>query len=132
MQDQLTIAPLINLLKDICSLVRIRAAYALGKNTSPDAVGALIELLKQDWNGFVRKDIVWALGNGGDRRALNPLIHAVKTDILAVRLWAVSSLAQIAKLEYEDLIATIVPLIEGLRQDCMAAVRGNCAWAIAF
>lgn len=94
LQDQLAIVSLINLLKDICSLVRIRAAYALGKNTSPDAVGALIELLKQDWNGSVRKDIVWAVGNGGDRRALNPLIHAVKTDILAVRLWAVSSLAQ--------------------------------------
>ncbi|BAP17248.1 HEAT repeat domain-containing protein [cyanobacterium endosymbiont of Epithemia turgida] len=130
LQDQRAIAPLINLLKDICPLVRISAAYALGKNTSPDAVGALIEILKQDWNGSVRKGIVWALGNGGDRRALNPLIHAVKTDISAVRLWAVSSLAQIAKLEYEDLIATIAPLIEGLRQDCMAAVRGNCAWAI--
>lgn len=130
LQDQRAIAPLIDLLNDICPLVRVSAAYALGKNTSPDAVEALIELLKQDWNGYVRKGIVWALGNGGDRRALNPLIHAVKTDISAVRLWAVSSLAQIAKLEYEDVIAAIAPLIEGLRHDCVAAVRGNCAWAI--
>ncbi|MGP0129001.1 MAG: HEAT repeat domain-containing protein [cyanobacterium endosymbiont of Rhopalodia musculus] len=130
LQDQRAIAPLIDLLNDICPLVRVSAAYALGRNTSPDAIGALIELLQQDWNGYVRKGIVWALGNGGDRRALNPLIHAVKTDISAVRLWAASSLARIAKLEYEDVIATIAPLVEGLRQDCVAAVRGNCAWAI--
>ena len=130
LQDQRAIAPLIALLNDVCPLVRVCAAYALGKNTSHDAVGALIELLKQDWNGYVRKGIVWALGNGGDRRALNPLIHAVRTDISAVRLWAASSLARIAKLEYEDVIATIAPLIEGLRQDCVAAVRSNCAWAI--
>lgn len=130
LQDQRAIAPLINLLNDVCPLVRVSAAYALGKNTSPEAVGALIELLEQDWNGYVRKGIVWALGNGGDRRALIPLIHALKTDISAVRLWAASSLAQIAKLEYEDVVAAIAPLIEGLRRDSVAAVRSNCAWTI--
>ncbi|WP_124975622.1 HEAT repeat domain-containing protein [Aphanothece sacrum] len=130
LQDERAIPALIQLLKDACPLVRVSSAYALGRNTSSEAVEALIDLLQTDWNGYVRKGIVWALGNGCDRRTLSPLIHALKTDISAVRLWAASSLAQIAKLEYEDVIATIPPLIEGLRRDSVAAVRSNCAWAI--
>ncbi len=130
LQDERAILPLIALLKDVCPLVRVSTAYALGRNTSPDAVEALIELLKTDWNGYVRKGIVWALGNCHDRRAVNPLLHALKTDISAVRLWAASSLAQVAKLEYASVIAAVPPLIEGLRRDPMAAVRSNCAWAV--
>ncbi|MDJ0601104.1 MAG: HEAT repeat domain-containing protein [Crocosphaera sp.] len=131
LQDPRAIAPLIQLLDDICPLVRVSAAYALGRNTSPEAVSALIDLLGREWNGYVRKGIVWALGNGNDRASVQPLIHALRTDIPAVRLWAASSLAQIAKLEYEDAIAAMAPLIEGLRRDLVAAVRGNCAWAIS-
>ena len=130
LKDERAIAPLINLLQDVCPLVRVSAAYALGKNTNLESVTALISLLENDWNGYVRKGIVWALGNCGDRRALSPLIHALKTDISAVRLWSASSLAQIAALEYEDVIIALPPLIEGLRQDGVAAVRSNCAWAI--
>lgn len=128
--EQRSIPYLIELLKDICPLVRVSAAYALGRNTSPEAVPPLIELLAQDWNGYVRKGIVWALGNSNDRRALQPLIHALKTDISAVRLWSASGLAQIGKLKYEDAIAAIPPLIAGLRKDITAAVRSNCAWAL--
>ena len=130
LEDSRAIAPLVQLLDDICPLVRVSAAYALGRNTSPEAVSALIELLGRDWNGYVRKGIVLALGNGSDRSSIAPLIHALRTDISAVRLWAASSLAQIAKQEYEDAIAAMPPLIEGLRRDSVAAIRGNCAWAI--
>lgn len=130
LEEPRSIPPLIQLLKDDCPLVRVSAAYALGRNTSSDAVETLIELLKYDWNGYVRKGVVWALGNSNDRRALQPLITALKTDISAVRLWAASGLAQIAKLEYEDVIIAIPPLIESLRKDSMAAVRSNCAWSI--
>ncbi|MDJ0731324.1 MAG: HEAT repeat domain-containing protein [Crocosphaera sp.] len=130
LQDPRAIPLLIQLLDDICPLVRVSAAYALGRNTNPEAVSALTDLLGRDWNGYVRKGIVWALGNGSDRAGVQPLIHALRTDISAVRLWAASSLAQIAKLEYEDAIAAMAPLIEGLRRDSVAAVRGNCAWAI--
>lgn len=129
-RDARAIAPLIQLLGDGCPLVRVSAAYALGRNSSPDAVSPLIELLAGDWNGYVRKGIVWALGNCGDRRAFQPLLHALKTDISAVRLWAASSLAQIAKLHYEDVIAAIPLLIASLRNDPVAAVRSNCGWAI--
>lgn len=122
--------PLIELLKDDCPLVRVSTAYALGRNTSSEAVEPLIDLLREDWNGYVRKGIVWALGNSRDRRALQPLIHTLKTDISAVRLWAASALAQIATIEYEDVITAMPPLIEALRRDSIAAVRSNCAWAI--
>ena len=129
-EDARSIPLLIQLLEDKCPLVRVSVAYALGRNTNSDAVTSLIELLKYDWNGYVRKGIVWALGNSSDRRALQPLINALKTDISAVRLWAASGLAQIAKLDYEDVITSLPPLIEGLRRDVMSAVRSNCAWSI--
>jgi HEAT repeat protein len=121
---------LVRLVGDICPLVRVSAAYALGRNPSHQAVEPLIRVLQEDWNGYVRKGAVWALGNCGDRRALPVLIHALKTDISAVRLWAASSLAQVAKLNYSDVITALPPLIEALRGDVIAAVRSNCAWSI--
>ena len=130
LEEPRSIPWLIKLLKDECPLVRVSSAYALGRNTSSEAVEPLIELLKYDWNGYVRKGVVWALGNSSDRRALQPLIDALKTDISAVRLWAASGLAQIAKLNYEDVIIAIPPLIESLRKDSTSAVRSNCAWSI--
>jgi HEAT repeat protein len=130
LQEERAIPHLIQLLADVCPLVRVSAAYALGRNTHVDAVSPLIQLLENDWNGYVRKGVAWALGNCRDRRALYPLIHALRTDISAVRLWSASSLAQIASLGYEDVLVTLPPLIEGLRRDSMGAVRSNCAWAI--
>jgi HEAT repeat protein len=130
LQDSRAIPHLIHLLQDICPLVRVSAAYALGRNTSPDAVEPLIAVLEEDWNGYVRKGAVWALGNCRDSRALKPLLRALKGDISAVRLWAASSLSQIAKLAYGDVIATIPFFIESLRRDPVSAVRSNCAWAV--
>ncbi len=129
-QDERAIPPLIHLLTDVCPLVRVSAAYALGRNPSSIAVEPLIDQLNRDWNGYVRKGVVWALGNCRDRRTLPSLTDALKTDISAVRLWAASALAQIAELEYEDIVASIPPLIIALKQDPVAAVRSNCAWSL--
>lgn len=130
LQDERAIPHLINLLNDACPLVRVSAAYGLGRNPSSTAVEPLIDQLNRDWNGYVRKGVVWALGNCRDRRALPSLIDALLTDIPAVRLWAASSMAQMATLAYEDIVACIPPLIITLRQDPMAAVRSNCAWSL--
>ncbi|AFZ11801.1 PBS lyase HEAT domain protein repeat-containing protein [Crinalium epipsammum PCC 9333] len=130
LQDNRAIPRLISLLTDACPLVRVSAAYALGRNPSTTAVEQLIAQLNRDWNGYVRKGVVWALGNCRDRRSLTPLTHALKTDISAVRLWAASSLAQMADLGYEAVVASIPPLIEALVQDPVAGVRSNCAWSI--
>ena len=130
LQDQRAIPHLIRLLTDACPLVRVSAAYALGRNPSADAVEPLITQLNRDWNGYVRKGVVWALGNCRDRRTLAPLIDALKTEISAVRLWAASSLAQMAELGYDAVVAAVPPLIEALIQDPVAAVRSNCAWSL--
>jgi HEAT repeat protein len=129
-QDERAIPYLINLLKDVCPLVRVSAAYALGRNPSSTAVEPLIEQLNRDWNGYVRKGVVWALGNCHDRRALPSLTDALKTEISAVRLWAASALAQMAELDYEDIVVSIPPLIRALKRDPIAAVRSNCAWSL--
>jgi HEAT repeat protein len=130
LQDVRAIPHLIRLLKDACPLVRVSAAYALGRNPSADAVEPLISQLQQDWNGYVRKGIVWALGNCHDRRALSSLIESLKLDISAVRLWAASSLAQSADLGYETVIATIPSIVSSLVSDPVAGVRSNCAWSL--
>jgi HEAT repeat protein len=129
-EDTRAIPHLIRLLTDTCPLVRVSAAYGLGRNPSPDAVEPLIARLQQDWNGYVRKGVVWALGNCRDRRCLAPLADALRTDIPAVRLWAASSLARMVQVGYEAVVGAIPPLIEALVQDPIAAVRSNSAWAI--
>jgi HEAT repeat protein len=129
-QDPRAIPDLIQLLTDPCPLVRVAATYALGRNPSPDAVEPLISQLNLDWNGYVRKGIVWALGNCRDRRTLKPLLRSLKVDISAVRLWAASALGQAADLGYEAVIATVPPMIEALINDPLAAVRSNCAWSL--
>ena len=121
---------LIHLLSDNCPLVRVSASYGIGRNPSADAVEPLIAQLYRDWNGYVRKGVVWALGNCRDRRCLAPLADALRTDISAVRLWSASALAQMAGVGYEAIVGAIPPLIEALVQDTVAAVRSNSAWAI--
>lgn len=130
LQDERATPHLIELLHDACPLVRVSAAYALGRNPDSSAVEPLIAQLNQDWNGYVRKGVVWALGNCRDRRSLEPLIDTVKTDISAVRLWAASSLGQMAEVDLEAAEAAIAPLVEALSQDPVAAVRSNGAWAL--
>jgi len=130
LEDKRATPHLIRLLTDACPLVRVSAAYGIGRNPSGSAVEPLIAQLDRDWNGYVRKGVVWALGNCRDRRCLPPLAEALKTDISAVRLWAASALAQIADVGYEAVLGAIPPLIEALVQDPVPAVRSNCAWSI--
>lgn len=129
LEEPRAIPQLIELLRDSCPLVRVSAAYALGRNCNEAAIAPLIQQL-HDWNGYVRKGIVWALGNSHTPEALEPLIDALKTDIPAVRLWAASALAQMTKVNYETVVTAIPPIIEVMRRDPIAAVRSNCAWAL--
>lgn len=130
LEDARAIPDLIHLLTDTCPLVRVSAAYGIGRNPSIDAVEPLIKQLNLDWNGYVRKGIVWALGNCRDKRCLEPLADALKTDIAAVRLWAASALAQMGNVGYDSVIGAMPPLISALVQDQVAPVRSNCAWSI--
>jgi HEAT repeat protein len=129
-QDDRAIPYLIPLLADPCPLTRVSAAYGLGRNPNLEAVDALINQYHVDWNGYVRKGVVWALGNCRDRRSIPTLIEAIRTDTSAVRLWAASSLAQMASIGYEAVVAAVPPLIETLLRDPVPAVRSNCAWSV--
>ncbi|MEB3164898.1 MAG: HEAT repeat domain-containing protein [Prochlorothrix sp.] len=130
LQDRRAIPPLIALLQDPCPMVRVSAAYALGRNPSETAIDPLMGQLRRDWNGYVRKGVVWAMGNCGDQRCLPLLVETLQTDIAAVRLWAASALGQLATVGQEAIVAVIQPLVEALRGDPVAVVRSNCAWAL--
>jgi HEAT repeat protein len=123
-EDPRATADLIPLLADDCALVRVSAAYAIGRNPGLETVDFLIEQLQTDWNGYVRKGVVWALGTCGSQAALNPLISALRFDIAAVRLWAASALGQLGNSQ------AIAPLTQSLQIDKVDAVRSNCAWAL--
>ena len=129
LEEPRAVPRLIALLQDSCPLVRVSAAYALGRNADETAIAPLIAQL-YDWNGYVRKGVVWALGNSHTAEALLPLIEALKNDIPAVRLWAASALAQMINVNYETVVTALPPIIEVMRRDPIAAVRSNCAWAI--
>ncbi|MEI6442691.1 MAG: HEAT repeat domain-containing protein [Nostocales cyanobacterium ELA583] len=129
-QDERATPHLIHLLTDNCPLVRVSAAYGIGRNPSQEAVEPLIMQLNRDFNGYVRKGVVWALGNCRDRRSLAPLTDALRTDIPAVRLWAASALAQMTEVGYEAIVGAIPTLIEALVKDPIAGVRSNSAWTI--
>lgn len=123
-EDARAIALLIKLLEDDCTLVRVSAAYALGRNPDRSAVVPLIRQLHNEWNGYVRKGIVWALGTCKDEKALQPLISALKYDITTVRLWAASALGQLGH------ACALETLTTTLESDKVEAVRSNCAWAL--
>ena len=129
LEEPRAVPRLIELLTDSCPLVRVSAAYALGRNCSEAAIAPLIQQLS-DWNGYVRKGVVWALGNSHTPAALSPLVDALKTDIPAVRLWAASALAQMIQVNYDTVVAASPPIIEVMRCDPITAVRSNCAWAL--
>ncbi len=121
---------LIGLLHADCALTREAAAYALGRNPDDQAIEGLIDRLRHDSRGPVRKGCAWALGNYTDRRAIQPLLEALAGDIAEVRLWAASSLGNTAVVDYVTVIGAIPRLVEALRRDAVAVVRSNCAWSL--
>ncbi len=123
-QDSRAIDRLLEFLVDDCPLLRVSAAYALGRNQSAKAIPVLMRQLQQDWNDYVRKGIVWALGTHGDRQALAVLQKTLQFDTIAVRLWTASALGQLGDPDAIELLS------DRLLHDPVAAVRSNCAWAL--
>ncbi|MGQ9838148.1 MAG: HEAT repeat domain-containing protein [Cyanobacteriota bacterium] len=135
LEEPRAVQHLLALVGDPCPLVRVGAAYALGRNPDPCGVEVLIERLRWDWNGYVRKGLVWALGNTKDARAYPVLLEVLANDITAVRLWAASALGQLAQagvLPVSALSEIVMALCQGLAWDPVAAVRGNCAWGLGI
>ncbi|MEO0867950.1 MAG: HEAT repeat domain-containing protein, partial [Cyanobacteria bacterium J06642_11] len=114
-QEPRAIPRLIELLNDDSPLVRVNAAYALGRNPSETAVDALINQLTHDSHGYVRKAVVWALGNCKNEKAVAPLVEAVENDMSVVRLWAASALGQMGKISFQAILKAIPALVEAMR-----------------
>ncbi|OOV34482.1 hypothetical protein BV61_02620 [Candidatus Synechococcus spongiarum LMB bulk15M] len=129
-RDHRAIPLLLPQLHDLCPITRMSAVYALGRNPTPEAESTLLQLL-QDSNGFVRKAVAWSLGNYPGAAVLKALIRVLATDIAAVRLWAASSLADVAVGDPEDAVRASQVLRETLRIDNNAVVRSNCAWSLS-
>ncbi len=129
-RDHRAIPLLLPQLHDLCPITRMSAVYALGRNPTPEAESILLQLL-QDSNGFVRKAVAWSLGNYPGAAVLKALIRVLATDIAAVRLWAASSLADVAVGDPEDAVRASQVLRETLRIDNNAVVRSNCAWSLS-
>lgn len=130
-EEPRSVPHLLRLLEDPCPLVRVSASYALGRNGG--GVEVLIQTLKEEWNGYVRKGVVWALGNARDGRGVPILIATLQNDITAVRLWAASALGQLAPVAFiSDLSLLIKTLTTALETDPVAAVRCNCAWSLGL
>ena len=129
-RDHRAIPLLLPQLQDPCPITRMSAIYALGRNPTPEAESPLLQLLR-DSNGFVRKAVAWSLGNYPGTAVLQALIGALTTDIAAVRLWAASSLVDVAVGNPADAVRASQVLREALRIDNNAVVRSNCAWSLS-
>lgn len=129
-RDHRAIPLLLPQLQDLCPITRMSAIYALGRNPTPEAESLLLQLLR-DSNGFVRKAVAWSLGNYPGTAVLQALIGALTTDIAAVRLWAASSLVDVAAGSPANAVRASQVLREALRIDNNAVVRSNCAWSLS-
>ncbi|TGG82020.1 MAG: HEAT repeat domain-containing protein [Aphanocapsa feldmannii 288cV] len=130
-RDSRSIPLLLPLLDCHCPITRMSAVYALGRNPAAAAEATLLSLLHNDCNGFVRKAVAWSLGNYPHHIVLEPLIQALTNDIAAVRLWAASSLADVAINRDADAVRAARVLLETMRIDTEAVVRSNSAWSLS-
>jgi HEAT repeat protein len=89
-------------LSDKDDFVRKETAYSLGTIESPDAAPALIELLRREKDLEVKAAIVVAVGQAGNRLAIEPLIAVLKRspneDEEFLRRAAARSIGQIAQI----------------------------------
>ena len=75
--------------------IRWYAASALGEEKEAGALEPLIDVMKNDDNGYVRAMAAWALGEIGDVRAVEPLIAAITDESHDVQNRAPLALKQI-------------------------------------
>lgn len=124
--DKRAVPYLINALSDEDRRVRWRVVYALGdfgERGSSEAFEALVSHLavEQDWN--VRRIIVMTLRHW-DRKAIEPLINALKDESLYVRRYAAMTLG------FKKSQEALEPLRRLLEKETSKEVRDYAKWAI--
>ena len=115
------VEPLIAALKDRNSTLRLGATKLLGDIGDVRAVEPLIAALKDD-NPMVRLNASWALGKIGEP-AVEPLIAALKDDNPLVKMWARRTLARIGEPAVEPLIAALQDDNPEVRKGVREALR---------
>jgi hypothetical protein len=111
-------------LKDRKWYVRRKAAEALGRSVSPEAIDPLIRVLLNDDTEEVRCAAARSLAQAKDERAFVPLINALESDPASyVRQTAAQSLG-----DFQDAMA-VDPLIKAL-SDPSASVRISVVQAL--
>ena len=89
---EVPVSPIIEKLKHSNPRIRLQAVESLGKIRDPQAVPALVELLKNETN---RYPVIWALGEIGDRSAIPALNGLLSSEDKYVRYNANKALAKI-------------------------------------
>jgi HEAT repeat protein len=102
-------------------LVRLHAVEALGKMRSPTAVEPLLAALFNDHDQAIREDVVRALGQVGDGRAVEFLVIVMKEP--GLRPLAVEALGQIGD---PRAVPVLVDVLEGVNQPAVSRPVAGC------
>jgi HEAT repeat protein len=102
-------------------LVRLHAVEALGKMRSPAAVEPLLSVLFNDHDQAIREDVVRALGQIGDGRAVEFLVIVMKE--AGLRPLAVEALGQIGD---PRAVPVLLGVLEGIDRPAMSRSVAGC------
>jgi HEAT repeat protein len=102
-------------------LVRLHAVEALGKSRSADAVEPLLWVLFNDQDQAIREDVVRALGQLGDGRALEFLVTVMKEP--GLRPLAVDALGRIGD---RRAVLTLIAVLEGSDRPVASRTVAGC------
>jgi HEAT repeat protein len=102
-------------------LVRLHAVEALGRSRSADAVEPLLWVLFNDQDQAIREDVVRALGQLGDGRALEFLVTAMKEP--GLRPLAVEALGKIGD---RRAVQVLIAVLEGSDRPVASRTVAGC------
>lgn len=112
---------LLDALKNPEWMVRLHAVEALGKSRSADAVEPLLWALFNDHDQAIREDIVRALGQLGDGRAMEFLVTVMKEP--GLRPLAVEALGKIGD---RRAVPVLVAVLEGRDRPVVSRTVAGC------
>lgn len=112
---------LLDALKHSEWLVRLHAVEALGKTRSAEAVEPLLWALFNDHDQAIREDVVRALGQLGDPRAMEFLIMAMKDP--GLRTLAVEALGKIGD---RRAVPVLIAVVEGSARPPVSRAVAGC------
>jgi HEAT repeat protein len=112
---------LLEALKNSDWLVRLHAVEALGKMRATSAVEPLLSALFNDHDHAIREDVVRALGQIGDGRAVDFLVMVMKEP--GLRPLVVEALGQIGD---SRALPTLINVLEGIDRPEMSRLVAGC------